>query len=1165
LKADGNLRLKGSACSSEAEPDQMLEAVDLGSLLWDEFKTGANVPGKSHSGLQNRGSAPTTLRNFQLDASCGEHVLASIGFQSNSHLGMSATCTAASTYGNAVEKTLPLPGSITITSESEGTCMSIHRIVPWRLKVRQADNGCLDYKHNGNVYIHTCHDGLNQQWYMLDGNIISVHDNKCLDAHLGTKNVYMHECHDGANQKWYWDEDTAQIRSEHDHRCLDMSLDGNNNIYMYPCHDGNNQKFDRNEIASNAFTTALHLECSESENEEITVEPIGGEPKFKLRRSPHTLPGDFKWDSNEKKIINLVSNKCLEARGRGRVDEVSCTQRIEQEWAMSHGLPGFVDAPIACPGDQVISYVKKTSGEVKYRCSHVSSLGACTPHFSQQVETTSSDIEHNKALRKLGAFCPPGEGLKSMEAEASDKGTWIRSRYECCQISRVPISIYPYLTGGARRAFDGDMAQGWEGVYCPSTRDDSGRMSFSQRRSFRPLHGAHETLTYDKHHGKWCVSGKDCAHSDVVHPLDTSLHSEEWYVVPVSDFDAIFEAKGAKPLAAAKKKPPPLIKFGASDPDYLPECKDESHPGARKFKLAEMNKEAKNLDDENPCKNVYGVPPTNQKMDNSDGMTGWINDLTGNIGPGQGGVTYKSVKECSDRDIVRELQMAKWNKDHFDTTLPMDFLKDMLAGYADGVPDVEAAPMGAGFQFEPGATLNLFGTMYLNGIHMGLDTQQARQERLFEQAGHDDCNPIQHGFARTFCDLHCIRDAVRKGDDAILRALEEAVEIVGKNTQILLEHYVGEESGVSLGEQATALRRGVAAQLSELMQVAQEAHLEPRASLAAERAVRSFAGRWRTPPAGANASLRMLSDDVSDLHVAVMAVSGRKLSMVEEVQQGSLQMAASMNDYLKAKAHVLGLYHETAGKGKRVQRWLKHHLTKKLSVMTEFQEARVGQALETFDSMWWGIRRKLDGYLEAAGEHTQATQRAVEALRGYTSQCRVNFDQLKAAYAASARAERNSHEVLKKTWSEVTFQVGLLASRVVDGGLLDQLALADIKAAQVIDAGQKEIDAFCASDGAAALKRMRAHLHKVTEEGFLGQTQRQIGILLGEMEMLQHRFQVAGLGGAPHAEVAQEAATRLENAVSSARSGANHLAKEMAEHWQRQLCGRVSRLLRWLR
>lgn len=54
---------------------------------------------------------------------------------------------------------------------------------------------------------------------------------------------------------------------------------------------------------------------------------------------------------------------------------------------------------------------------------------------------------------------------------------------------------------------------------------------------------------------------------------------------------------------------------------------------------------------------------------------------------------------------------------------------DMLAGYADGLPDVEAAPMGAGFQFEPGATYNLFGTMYLNAIHMALDARQARPNK----------------------------------------------------------------------------------------------------------------------------------------------------------------------------------------------------------------------------------------------------------------------------------------------------------------------------------------------------------------------------------------------------------------------------------------------------
>lgn len=31
-------------------------------------------------------------------------------------------------------------------------------------------------------------------------------------------------------------------------------------------------------------------------------------------------------------------------------------------------------------------------------------------------------------------------------------------------------------------------------------------------------------------------------------------------MVPVSDFDAVFEAKGTKPLASKKRKVPPLIK-----------------------------------------------------------------------------------------------------------------------------------------------------------------------------------------------------------------------------------------------------------------------------------------------------------------------------------------------------------------------------------------------------------------------------------------------------------------------------------------------------------------------------------------------------------------------------------------------------------------------------
>ena len=44
-------------------------------------------------------------------------------------------------------------------------------------------------------------------------------------------------------RRWYFDAETAQIRSEYDHRCLDVNMGGSANVYIHPCHDGDNQKF----------------------------------------------------------------------------------------------------------------------------------------------------------------------------------------------------------------------------------------------------------------------------------------------------------------------------------------------------------------------------------------------------------------------------------------------------------------------------------------------------------------------------------------------------------------------------------------------------------------------------------------------------------------------------------------------------------------------------------------------------------------------------------------------------------------------------------------------------------------------------------------------------------------------------------------------------------
>jgi hypothetical protein len=81
---------------------------------------------------------------------------------------------------------------------------------------------CLDYHQgNANVYLHTCHGGGNQQWYINEHNELKTQANGlCLDYHTGNDNAYMHHCHGGNNQKWYMD-DLGQIKTLHDHWCLD--------------------------------------------------------------------------------------------------------------------------------------------------------------------------------------------------------------------------------------------------------------------------------------------------------------------------------------------------------------------------------------------------------------------------------------------------------------------------------------------------------------------------------------------------------------------------------------------------------------------------------------------------------------------------------------------------------------------------------------------------------------------------------------------------------------------------------------------------------------------------------------------------------------------------------------------------------------------------------
>jgi len=53
--------------------------------------------------------------------------------------------------------------------------------------------------------------------------------------------------------------------------------------------------------------------------------------------------------------------------------------------------------------------------------------------------------------------------------------------------------------------------------------------------------------------------------------------------------------------------------------------------------------------------------------------------------------------------------------------------------------------------------------------------------------------------------LHCIRDAVKKGDEAILHSLSDIVDILNSNMKALFQHYMDEDGP----QGATVLMQGV--------------------------------------------------------------------------------------------------------------------------------------------------------------------------------------------------------------------------------------------------------------------------------------------------------------------------------------------------------------------
>jgi hypothetical protein len=470
------------------------------------------------------------------------------------------------------------------------------------------------------------------------------------------------------------------------------------------------------------------------------------------------------------------------------------------------------------------------------------------------------------------------------------------------------------------------------------------------------------------------------------------------------------------------------------------------------------------------------------------------------------------------------------------------------------IPDVDLEPLGFGVSMPAGDVANAVGNSMVNLFERDEEKKHLHWGSQFAEADNYDCNSLQHGLARTFCDLHCIRDAVRQGDAAILQGLEGAVEIVGKNTQLLLEHYVGdpeerkEQKESSLLQEREAVR-GLRGNLGEIMSMAQTTAFQPSASRAIERAARRFSEKLKqhqvslaAVSSNKTASLAHLNVWAEDVHqlkdmLATATQQGLQLTQTEEVQRNTMQSIALMNERLKSKDRLLGIYQVRAHHGRRHQTEL---MVTTADVLAELREESVAASLQSMDAIWWQLRTDFDTYLDAALKQNSAMEGALTMLESYTSRCASGFSSLRTAYAQTQRAENEAHKILLETWRAAAPKLGLLASQIVDTDIMGRLAAADVVGLNVtLDIQSKD----------TCTQQLTKLVSQAMQKGLWGQTHRQVRVAFDEMAMLAERYVAGRLGVPDDAKVVDESQRRIQQAVGRSLASTREHVDSMKDRY----------------
>uniref|UniRef100_A0A0G4GJW4 Uncharacterized protein n=1 Tax=Chromera velia CCMP2878 TaxID=1169474 RepID=A0A0G4GJW4_9ALVE len=471
-------------------------------------------------------------------------------------------------------------------------------------------------------------------------------------------------------------------------------------------------------------------------------------------------------------------------------------------------------AVVACPLGHVMQSIlaksyKKDSKNKNFfsemsgtlNCAPLLTIPSCQIHTISMGASEAPDTDPLWGIGTVGSSvrCEEDMVLTNFTISVLGKTSVVSGEFACCrtgtpgvalqalpQIYVPKVELPPSVVGGY---------EAWEGEYCPYSRDGTGRLVFAQKSSWLHPKSPMKTnqLLFDRNEALWCLNGLNkCLASAAAHPalalaeenaaglsLLGSARSEPSSDISVS-LVSNFELQSPKDKEAGEfEKPRPkkpgkipkpklasLSKFDVED-EYAPYCRAAEDPD-KSWPLV---------------KDMADLDPEQGTMKTQFGKMASTADEEGNF-------VFDSEFKGPDGDSANDTSIASNPSTGGGSTPPRSSRRPSspLRSWALRTKPI-AAPFGVGLELDPGDVCSDWLDVAVNAISFGFDQMQ-EQLSLFEaRAGNNDCNAANHAFAKVFCDLACITDAVRTGNRAIISRLEEVFEVLQTNMMMMMEYH----------------------------------------------------------------------------------------------------------------------------------------------------------------------------------------------------------------------------------------------------------------------------------------------------------------------------------------------------------------------------------------